>query len=214
MKPCNQEASNNFLAKAIASMWRRSCLWLFLLILLPQLAGQASGEVSGLWNVGYNVEWSTPQSPLAESSVTSIFQNATVLNGKSSLGDQAQGLLTGFDDGSSFNLITTFYIRPVLVMRMEGRRENDLLQGTFVAASADGKAWQGAFSASLINPDPAFLAVDAPEAAPLAASQADVQIQTALTSPQQTQAAPETSQNSRFFDISYTRDTIYPRPVI
>lgn len=190
-------------------------LGLISLFFLAAIAGHASGEgFSGLWDIRYEVLYSTPGA-VPVSSVTSIVQNGTVISGSVSVDEPEpmNGTITGSADTASFDITMLLYRRDVAVIRLKGGQGNSsLLQGTFVAASSDGAAWRGNFIASMMNPDPYFLGKTLDAVAPEADSTENEP--TVRASTPSDIILPPAARDTKFFDISYTKDTVYPRPVM
>lgn len=192
-------------------------LSLISLLAIAALACQASGEgFSGLWDIRYEVLYSTPGA-VPVSSVTSIVENGTEISGSVSVNEPEpmDGTISGSSSSDSFNITMLLYRKNVAVIRLEGGRgDSGLLQGSFVAASSDGDAWRGNFLASLMNPDPYFLGNI------LTASTVDTTVDTTASEPAFRESTPSdiilppTPIKDRFFEISYSRDTVYARPVM
>jgi hypothetical protein len=181
----------------------------FLFVLLIAQASHGS-DPSGLWSLQLQGQWQIGETAPPESGELYIFQNGSLLSGYGTLdaSEPWEAVLKGRGMGKSFDLILTVYQRPLVMIELFGEMTSDTkLQGSFVGATSRGSAWQGSFVGSLITSNPVFLPSETSQAEP--EPKADEVKEAAVQSP-----SSQVQGKSRFYDIRYTRDTVYPRPVL
>lgn len=178
---------------------------LIAMILISAVPVQAAG-ITGLWDIRYDVAWSTTSEMLG-STIVSIVQNGSAITGEAYIEEPEQmaGKIAGTSAPGGFEITATMYRKRVLIIALRGSsQDSGLLRGSFVAASSDGRAWRGSFIATLTNPDPGFLG-----------NVTSMSGEGVVEKEAPTATTGSGAAKSRFFEIHYSRDeTIYPRPVM
>jgi hypothetical protein len=171
----------------------------------------SGGDLSGLWNIRYEYILKSVEVALPDGCTLAVFQNGSDIFGPCTGEVPApwNGVFLGFNDSDGFELTITS-LNPMIKTRFKGQSIDGILQGYFFGATEQGAAYYGTFLGSLMNPNPGLF-----EPARVAVAQATyVFSEEVATEANVAEEIVTSEDNDHFYKIRYTRDTIYPRPVI
>jgi len=183
-------------------------------ITTPGLA-EAEGALTGLWTFRCE-EDQTYGDPLTVGEFTAaIFHAGTILSGAATGGEANpwNGMVTGSYEEGRVDIEILLIREPLTVVRMAGGfQEPGDLVGTAVSSDERGSGWRGRFSATMKTPDTSLYQPAAKTPASFVpAVSGGISDFVEMTLPAPVEEAPK---RRTVHVISYTRDTIYARPVM
>jgi hypothetical protein len=186
----------------------------FLLAVTSPVIAENDSDITGLW--AFRCEMDPSGDPFhMEEFTAALFMMGSAISGACTgeTPDPWNGMVTGRFDGSSLDLEVLLIQRPLTVAKMTGNTtDSGAIAGTFVCSNETGEGWRGTFGASMTTPDTSLYepAVSEPFAFIPVVSGGISDFE------EETMAAPveEAPKKREFQVISYTRDTIYARPVM
>ncbi len=191
-----------------------AALTYLLAIAAPALA-ENDADLAGLWAFRCEEDQVSGDPFPLEEFTAALFMMGSAISGACTgeIPDPWNGMVAGHFDGSSIDLEVLLIKSPLTVAKMTGiANDSTAIAGTFVCSDETGAGWTGSFSASMTTPDTSLFEPAAFE--PLTF----VPVVSGGISDfeEETMAAPveEVSNKREMQVISYTRDTIYPRPVM
>ena len=184
------------------------------LVLVTGLA-EADGDIAGLWAFRCEEDQISSDPFPLEEFTAALFQKESAISGACTgeTPDPWNGMVTGRFEGSNLDLEVLLIQRPLMVAKMTGiSNGSGALTGSFVCSDETGAGWKGTFSASMTSPDTALYepAVSEPFSfVPIVSGGiSDFEEETMAT------PVEEEPKKRELQVISYTRDTIYARPVM
>ena len=189
----------------------------FLLAITSPALAENDADLSGIWAFrceGKQVSGSVDPFPLEEFTAA-LFMMGSAISGACTgeTPDPWNGMVAGRFDGVSLDLEVLLIQRPLMVAMMTGTvNGSGAIAGTFVCSNETGAGWRGTFKASMTPPDTSLYEPAASEPftfVPIVSGGiSDFE--------EETMAAPvEVAPKKRELQvISYSRDTIYARPVM
>jgi len=175
----------------------------------------ADPDLTGLWSFRCEQDQASADPlPLVEFAAV-LFQAGTALSGSCTgeSPDPWNGMMTGLFEGNSIEQEMLLVQHPLTVARIIGiSNDSGAIFGTFVCSDETGSGWTGRFNATLTSPDttlyePAF---SEPFSFVPAVSGGISDFEEETMTPPVEEAPKEREVQV----ISYTRDTIYSRPVM
>ncbi|MGC9515857.1 hypothetical protein [Methanocrinis sp.] len=197
-------------------MIRNTILILASLILIAG-AGIAENDagLTGLWAFSCEADQiSGDPLPLEEFSAA-LFMMGPAISGACTgeTPDPWNGMVTGRLDGSGLDLEILLIKRPLTAARMTGSSDDSGdIAGTFVCSDETGSGWTGSFSASMTSPETALYEPAASDPLPFVPA-----VSGGISDFEEVAMAPPAEEEPKKRElqvISYTRDTIYARPVM
>ena len=175
----------------------------------------ADPDLTGLWTFRCDEDLTSADPlPLAEFSAA-IFMMGPAISGvcTGETPDPWNGLVTGrFEDGS-LDLQVLLVQHPLTVARLTGAyNDSGSLAGTFVCSDETGSGWKGSFSSTLTSPETSLYEPASSE--PLSFAPAVSGGISDFEEVEMTPAVEEAPKAREVQVISYSRDTIYSRPVL
>ncbi|UEC43268.1 MAG: hypothetical protein METHAR1v1_1240025 [Methanothrix sp.] len=187
----------------------------YLMTITTPCLAEAEGDLTGLWTFR-SEEDQTFGDPLTVGEFTAaIFHTGTILSGAATGGeaDPWNGMVTGSYEEGWVDLQVLLIREPLTILRMAGGfQEPGDLVGTAVSSDERGSGWRGGFSATMKTPDTSLYqpATKKPLSfVPTVSGGISDFTEMALPSP-----VEEAPKRRTVHVISYTRDTIYARPVM
>jgi hypothetical protein len=186
----------------------------FLLAVTSPALAENDADLSGIWAFRCEMDPSGDPVPLGEFTAA-LFMMGSALSGACTgeTPNPWNGMVAGRFDGSSLDLDVLLIQRPLMVAKMTGNTtDSGAIAGTFVCSNETGVGWRGTFSASMTTPDTSLYEPAASEpftfVPVVSGGISDFE--------EETMAAPveEAPKKREVQVISYTRDTIYARPVM
>ena len=183
------------------------------LVLITGLA-EANSDLTGLWAFRCEIDPSDDPFPLGEFTAA-LFQEGSAISGACAgeSPDPWNGMVTGRFDGSRLDMEVLLIQRPLTVARIVGLSNvSSDLAGSFVCSDETGSGWKGRFSASMTSPNTSLFEPAVSEPVPFGPA-----VSGGISDfEEETMAAPveEEPKKREVQVISYTRDTIYARPVM
>ncbi len=190
------------------------CAALASLVLIAGLA-EANPDLTGLWAFRCEEDQISGDPLPLEDFTAAFFQAGSAISGACTgeSPDPWNGMVTGRFDGSSLDMEVLLIQRPLTVARMNGVfNDSGLLVGTFVCSDEIGAGWKGSFSASLTSPNVSLYepAISEPFSfVPIVSGGISDFEEVTMTPP-----IEEAPTKRAVQVISYSRDTIYARPVM
>jgi len=184
------------------------------LVLVTGLA-QADPDIAGLWAFRCEEDRISGDPFPLEEFTTALFMMGSAISGACT-GETPEpwnGMITGRFDGSSLDLEVLLIQRPLTFARMSGISNNSgTIAGTFVCSDETGAGWKGTFSASITSPETSLYEPASAEpfyfVPTISGGISDFEEETMAT------PVEEGPKKRELQVISYTRDTIYARPVM
>ena len=184
------------------------------LVLITGLA-QADSDITGLWAFRCEGDQISGDPFPLEEFTAALFMMESAISGACT-GETPEpwnGMVTGRFDGSSLDLEVFLIQHPLTFARMNGiSNGSGTLSGIFVCSDETGGSWKGTFSASMTSPDTSLYKPAASEPfsfVPIVSGGiSDFEEETMAT------PVEEEPKKRELQVISYTRDTIYARPVM
>lgn len=187
---------------------------IFLLMATTPAIAENDTNLSGLWAFRCETDPSGDSFPLEEFTAA-LFMVGSAVSGACTgeTPDPWNGMVTGRFDESGLDLEILLIKSPLMVARMIGfSNGSGVLAGSFACADEAGEGWTGTFSAIQTSPDTTLYEPAASEpltfVPAVSGGISDFEEET-MTTP-----VEEVSNKREMQVISYTRDTIYARPVM
>lgn len=187
----------------------------YLVTITSPVAAGDGGALTGLWTFRCEDDQIFGDPLAIEEFTAVIFQMGTALSGACTgeEPDPWNGMVTGSLDEGQINLAILLIRQPLTVAMMTGWFEEpgDLV-GTIVSSDERGSGWRGRFSATMTSPDTSLYQPAAQEPVSfvptISGGISDFE-ELMMTTP-----VEEAPKRRQIQVISYTRDTIYARPVM
>ncbi|MBN1323530.1 MAG: hypothetical protein JW986_05955 [Methanotrichaceae archaeon] len=175
------------------------------------LSVQGEGTITGAWDIRLDIQGG--EGPFSQGFKLALDEREDAISGtcQVEVPEQWTGPVTGEAQGATVDLMAVAYRTPAIMIRLYGQADDDLMEGMFVAADLLGGSWYGSFIGRMLSDDPAFLFQGGAD------DEGGSDVVTSGTSEVRTVPAVQGGQEaskSRFYPIHYTRDTVYPRPVL
>ena len=175
----------------------------------------ADPDLTGLWAFRCESDQTSADPfPLAEFSAA-IFMMGPAISGvcTGEAPDPWNGMVTGrFEDGS-LDVQLLLIQHPLTAARLTGAfNESGIISGTFVSSEETGSGWKGRFSATLTSPETSLYEPASPS--PLSSAPIVSGGISDFQEEMMTPAVEEAPKKRELQVISYSRDTIYSRPVL
>ncbi|GEM_PF-1459865 len=184
---------------------------LAILLLALLLSMQGEGTITGAWDIRLDIQGG--EGPFSQGFKLALNEREDAISGTCQV--EVPEIWTGHVMGEApdltFDLMAVAYRTPAIMIRLYGQADDDLMEGRFVAADSLGGSWYGSFIGRMLSDDPAFLFQGGAD------EEGGSDVVTSGTSEVRTVPAVQDSHvasESRFYPIHYTRDTVYPRPVL
>jgi hypothetical protein len=184
------------------------------LVLITGLA-EANPDLTGLWAFRCEEDQISGDPLPLEEFTAALFQMGSALSGACTgeTPNPWNGMVTGRFERSGLDMEVLLIQRPLTVARIAGiYNDSGVLGGTFVCSDETGSGWTGNFSASMTSPDTTLYepAVSEPLSfVPIVSGGISDFEEETMAPP-----AEEEPKKREVQVISYTRDTIYARPVM
>ncbi len=186
----------------------------FLLAITSPSLAENDVDLSGIW--AFRCEMDPPADPFPlEKFTAALFMMESAISGACTgeTPDPWNGMVTGRFEGSNLDMEVLLIQRPLTVAKMTGNAtDSGAIAGTFVCSDETGAGWKGTFSASMTSPDTALYEPAASEPftfVPVVSGGISDYEEETIAAPVEEGPAKRELQV-----ISYTRDTIYARPVM
>lgn len=180
----------------------------------PVAAGNAS-DLTGLWTFRCEEDQIFGDPLVMEEFTAAILQMGTILSGAATGGETEpwNGMVSGSLQEGRFEAEILLIRQPLAVAVITGIiQEPGDLAGTIVSSDERGRGWMGRFSATMTSPDISSYQPAAQKPVSFVPTiSGGISDFEELTLPAPVEEAPKRRQIQV---ISYTRDTIYARPVM
>ncbi len=198
------------LVASLGKLRKRGDALAALIALLVVVTATGSDDLSGRWKILYEVE-NGDADDLTQSSVASLNQKDSSLQGRVTLGARDDGFLIGCCESDGVRAAITFRHSPTIFIRLIGSCTDGELQGSFTASSSDGGFWQGRFRAIHLTAEGGKVINAQAGADPSSFAPLDIDLSpksTEFLDPEANWSAQQDSDVRETFFISYRKNTI------
>ena len=188
---------------------------LYLVTMAGTAAAGETADLTGLWTFRCEEDQIFGDPLVMEEFTAAILQRGTILSGAATGGETEpwNGMVTGQLQEGRFGAEILLIRQPLTIVVITGIiQEPGDLAGTIVSSDERGRGWRGRFSATMTSPDISLYQPAAQKPVSFVpAVSGGISDFEELTLPAPVEEAPKRRQIQV---ISYTRDTIYARPVM